>query len=149
MLAAAGVVGCGSALHQAPPDSGADSVSVGFGGKVSRGDVASNIATVTAEDAQQAHMTRVSEMFRSVPGLSVVERSNGQMSVRINGMNGDPLFVLNGSPLPPELGVGALTGLQAADVVRIDVLRDADAAIYGVNGGNGVIVIETRHSRGG
>ncbi len=147
ILAAALVLGCGPAVHQAPPGSGEDSVSVGFG-KERRASVPTNIATVTAADARQSHMTRVADMLRRVPGLQVFERRNGQLSVHLAGMSGAPLFVMNGSPLPAELGVDALTGLQPDDVVRIDVLRDADAAIYGMQGGNGVIVIETRHSRG-
>ncbi len=146
MLAAASLSGCGPALHQVPPGSGEDSVSVGFI-KERRASVPTNIATVTVADARQSHMTRVADMLRRVPGLQIYERSTGQLSVQLTGMRGDPLFVMNGSPLPRELGVGALTGLQPQDIVRIDVLRDADAAIYGMDGGNGVIVIETKHSR--
>ncbi len=146
ILAAAGLMGCGSAMHQVPPGSSDDSVSIGFV-KQSRASVPTNIATVTVADARQAHMTRVADMLRRVPGLDVYERSTGQLSVQLTGMSGAPLFVMNGSPLPRELGVDALTGLQPADVIRIDVLRDADAAIWGMEGGNGVIVIETKHSR--
>lgn len=144
MLAAVGVAGCGSALHQAPPGSGDDSVSIGFV-KERRASVPTRIATVTAADVKQSHMTRVADLLRRVPGLQLFERANGQLSVVVVGMRGAPLFVMNGSPLPRELGVDALTGLQADDVVRIDVLKDADAAIWGMEGGNGVIVIETKH----
>ncbi len=146
ILGIAGVMGCGAAVQQARPGSGEDSVSVGFS-KLRRADVASNIATVTSADAQQSRLTTVADMLRRVPGLQVFQRTNGRLTVYLSGMRGAPLFVMNGSPLPAELGVDALTGLQPADIVRIDVLRDADAAIYGMQGGNGVIVIETRHSR--
>ncbi len=145
ILAAVGMIGCGSAMHQAPPGSGEDSVSVGFA-KERRASVATRIASVTRAEVKQSHMTRVSDMLRRVPGLEIYERANGQLLVQVAGMRGEPLFVMNGSPLPRELGVSALTGLVPDDVLRIDVLKDADAAIWGMEGGNGVIVIETKHS---
>jgi TonB-dependent SusC/RagA subfamily outer membrane receptor len=41
---------------------------------------------------------------------------------------------------------GALTGINPADIVRIEVLKDiGSTAFYGVRGANGVILITTRH----
>jgi TonB-dependent SusC/RagA subfamily outer membrane receptor len=53
--------------------------------------------------------------------------------------------VLDGVPLP--VGVGALNGVSPQDVARIDVLKDAEAAVYGSQAANGVILVRTRRGR--
>jgi TonB-dependent SusC/RagA subfamily outer membrane receptor len=54
------------------------------------------------------------------------------------------LIVLDGVPLHDGSADLALGALQPNDIHRIDVLKDATAAIYGMRGANGVVVIETR-----
>jgi TonB-dependent SusC/RagA subfamily outer membrane receptor len=41
-------------------------------------------------------------------------------------------------------GTSSLDAVNAKDVQRIEILKNAAAAIYGVRGGNGVIVISTQ-----
>jgi TonB-dependent starch-binding outer membrane protein SusC len=82
-----------------------------------------------------------------VPGVSVFRTDRG-VSVRIRGPSsflsvGDPLFVIDGVALPWGLP-NPLAGISPHDVVRIDVIKDGAAAIYGSRGANGVILITTR-----
>jgi TonB-dependent SusC/RagA subfamily outer membrane receptor len=57
------------------------------------------------------------------------------------------LYVVDGMPVHVVPGRG-LDWLNPADVARIDVLKDAaSTSIYGVRGGNGVILITTRRGR--
>ena len=46
--------------------------------------------------------------------------------------------------MPLPIGSGALDIVPPSDVERIDVLKDAEASIYGARGANGVILVRTR-----
>jgi TonB-dependent SusC/RagA subfamily outer membrane receptor len=82
-------------------------------------------------------------------GVQVIQMPNGEIAVRVRGRSsflgsGDPLYVVDGTPMDPGPG-GALLGINPADIVDIQVLRDISSlAEYGVRGANGVIVITTR-----
>ena len=59
--------------------------------------------------------------------------------------DGEPLYVIDGTPVQSFRPGHALDGINPQDVARIDVLKDAgSAAIYGTRAANGVIVITTR-----
>ena len=84
--------------------------------------------------------------LRRTPGV-IISGSGDSATVRVRGINSinsgtEPLFVINGTPAGHSYN-------QAIDIVRgmkiksVRVLKDADAAIYGVRGANGVVVIKT------
>ena len=60
-------------------------------------------------------------------------------SMDIRGL-GDPLVVIDGVPRSTE----DFQRLNANDIENVSVLKDASAAIYGVRGGNGVILVTTK-----
>jgi len=83
-----------------------------------------------------------------LPGVRVTGHG-ASATVRIRGgsnsilASNDPLFVLDGQPLSG--GYQALyAAVNAADIDRISVLKDASASIYGVRGANGVIIVKTK-----
>jgi TonB-dependent SusC/RagA subfamily outer membrane receptor len=86
------------------------------------------------------------------PGVDVSVNADGSLTVRIRGAasfygSGEPLYVVDGTPITPGPG-GALVGINPHDIESIQVLKDAaDTAIYGIRGGNGVIVITTKRPR--
>ena len=155
----AGAVGC--ARHGATPirRAGAtpvpslavpESVSVGYGMQPRRA-LTGAVGSVDGRDGQRDGVLRVEEMLRRVPGVTVARLASGSYSVRVRGGGArltansspsEPLFVLDGMPLP--VGPGALDNVPPSDVERIDVLKDAEAAIYGSRGANGVILVRTR-----
>lgn len=86
-----------------------------------------------------------------VAGVVVTRGSNGGISVRISGptsfyLTHAPLYVVDGQPVDAGPN-GTLSWLNAEDVESIAVLKyEADTAIFGVRGSNGVIVIRTKGS---
>jgi len=85
----------------------------------------------------------------NVPGLEVTRTPDGGVAIRIHGPSSffgssEPMFVLDGIPITPGPN-GRITGLNARDVESIQVLKDpSETALYGVRGGNGVILIKTK-----
>lgn len=80
-----------------------------------------------------------------VAGLQVVRSPSGPR-FRIRGTNsfqlsGDALIVLDGLPIGSD--GSRLTHLNPNDIDRIVVLKGPDAAMYGLRGSNGVVVITT------
>ena len=93
-------------------------------------------------------VARVSDILRGrASGVIVTEGSGGRVQVRIRDIarrGTDPLYVVDGVPVTPDPG-GTLPWLNPHDIVSITVLKDAAAAaIYGMRGGRGVILITTK-----
>ncbi|PGH40180.1 MAG: SusC/RagA family TonB-linked outer membrane protein, partial [Candidatus Nephrothrix sp. EaCA] len=84
-----------------------------------------------------------------VPGLQI-RQNNGQpgsfnTNINVRGM-GTPLFVIDGV----VRNDGAeFQKLNPQDIESITVLKDASAAIYGINASNGVILVTTREGKKG
>jgi TonB-dependent SusC/RagA subfamily outer membrane receptor len=103
---------------------------------------------VTAEDLQNNPNEPIEMVLqRKVPGLEVT-RGSGGIAVKIRGQfsfvgEDAPLYVLNGSPFTPGPD-GLLSGIDPDAIESIQVLKGAQAGMYGIQGGNGVIVITTK-----
>lgn len=129
-----------------------DAVQVGYGAQ-EREAVSGAVGSVSGEQILRQRATSVAELIRGrVAGVQVLRKQNGEYSVRIRGAgsftgSGEPLFVVDGIPLP-EHGVSTtIATMSPNDVARIDVLKDAGTtAIYGARGANGVILITTRRT---
>ena len=148
---AALLAGCGPpAPPRAAPDP--DAVEVGYG-TLPRDGLTGSVASISTEQLDQRRVGRVEELILGrVAGVQVHRLPGGGFSVRIRGAStvlgdGEPLYVIDGVPVH-SMGAGsALADISPADVARIDVLKDgASAAIYGVQGANGVILITTRRN---
>jgi TonB-linked SusC/RagA family outer membrane protein len=91
----------------------------------------------TAESLLQGQASGVTIINSGSPG--------GGSNVRIRGITSigstDPLVIIDGTP-------GSMHDLNVNDIESIQVLKDAGAAaIYGVRGSNGVVVITTKRGR--
>jgi hypothetical protein len=86
---------------------------------------------------------------RRFPGVDVMRTRTGGFLVRIySGLvgPGEPLYVLDGSPVPVDPSRG-IDWVQLEDVVQIRVLKHPfEANVYGPRGVNGVIVITTKQA---
>jgi iron complex outermembrane receptor protein len=107
---------------------------------------------VTSEELEQQNASSLAEMLAGrVSGVIVTPAPGGGISVRIGGptsfrLGQEPLYVVDGVPIQPGPN-GTLSWLNPQDVASISVLKyAAETAIYGVRGGNGVIVIKTKGS---
>lgn len=64
-------------------------------------------------------------------------------TINIRGFTGNPLYVIDGIPRGDSQDFQKLTG---SDIESITVLKDGSAAIYGLNGANGVILVTTKRA---
>jgi len=104
-------------------------------------------AGVTSEDIEKHPGEPIEQVLQSkVPGLIVMRTTDGGIAVQIRGSSSfysssEPLYVVDGVPFKAGPG-GALVGVNPYDIDTIKVLKDpADTALYGIRGGNGVIVV--------
>jgi TonB-dependent outer membrane receptor, SusC/RagA subfamily, signature region len=105
------------------------------------------VSQITSEDLLKAPVQNVSNMLTGkIPGLTSIQRSGkpGEdgtaLYVRgINSFTGNnfPMIIVDGVPRPIDY-------VNPNDIESVSVLKDASAAIYGVQGANGVIVITTK-----
>jgi len=122
-------------------------------GSQDREDVTGSVGSVRMDENQ--HFTDVVEMLRTqVAGLQVTELPNGDVRLRIRGMqqslrtddaSNQPLLVIDGMPVLPRAVGSALRGLALHQIQSINVLKDVSStAIYGSRGANGVILIHMK-----
>ena len=152
MIAAVAVLALGACSGHRPAveSTPQDQINVGYD-KVDADDATGSISSLVADDLEHVRGSRIEEMIRDrVPGVHVTRQRNGDYSFRIRGTrsllgNNEPLVVIDGMAVPQQVMQMALAGVAPADVVRIDVLKDAGStAAYGSRGANGVILITTR-----
>jgi TonB-dependent SusC/RagA subfamily outer membrane receptor len=151
-LSTVSAAACG---RKAPP-AGAprpEAVSVGYGSQ-SPNEVTGAVASVSARDIENTRPTRLEDFLQGrVAGMQVSRTSSGDYSIRIRGAgtvngSGEPLYVVDGTPVEARGLLSALGGIAVQDIDRIEVLKDAGATgIYGSRGGNGVVIIKTKRTR--
>lgn len=125
-------------------------VVIGYGTQRKR-DVTGTITTVKGEDiARLPNTNPVSSLQGRVAGLTIVNngRAGASPTVRIRGVNStnntDPLYVVDG------VFQTNIDYLNPADIESIEVLRDPSSiAIFGLQGGNGVIIVTTKRAARG
>jgi len=128
-----------------------EAVVIGYGTQ-RRGDVTSAVATVKSEDFVKGPVLDAGQLLQGkVAGLTIATPSGNptdgsQILLRGNttlfGANANPLVIIDGIP-------GDLKTVAPEDIESIDVLKDgSSAAIYGVRGSNGVIIVTTKRAKG-
>ena len=126
-------------------------VVIGYGTQ-RKGDVTSSVASVKADNFVKGAVKDVGQLIQGkVAGLAITNPNGdptGSTQIRlrgtntIGGANTAPLVLIDG--IPGELGTVA-----PEDVESVDVLKDGSAAaIYGMRGTNGVILITTKQAKG-
>ncbi len=127
-----------------------DVVVVGYGTqKVTK--VSGAISTVKAETLDKLKPVRVDDALQgTVSGVNVIQSGSpgAKPTVLIRGIPSftgvDPIVIVDGIPQTLD----DLNSINPADVETITVLKDAaTTAIYGVKGGNGVILVTTKTGR--
>ncbi len=115
--------------------------------------VTAAISSVRGDDLALKAPTRIDNVLKGmVSGVNITQASGqpGDGSrVRIRGIgtinNSDPLYIVDGMPIS-----GGIDNINPADVLSVEVLKDAaSAAIYGTRGANGVILVTTRQGKSG
>ncbi len=113
--------------------------------------VSGAISTVKSAFIEKLKPVRVEEALQgSVSGVNVIQSGSpgSKPTVLIRGIPSfsgtDPVVIIDGVPQT----LTDLNSINANDIESINVLKDAaTTAIYGVKGGNGVIVVTTKSGR--
>jgi len=122
---------------------------------VKKSDVTGAVSKIKTEDLSEIPSNSVEELLVGrVSGLVIGNPSDDPgagLNVRIRGASSftatSPLIVVDGFPLGTA---GNLKQINPADIVSVEVLKDASAAsIYGSRGANGVILVTTRRGKEG
>ncbi len=139
-------------------------VVVGYG-QVKRSDVTGSVASIKAEQIEQANKVDAISALQGQSAGVVVQRTDnkpgsGGFNIRIRGASSisnsatvsggganpgqNPLFIVDG------IFTDDISFLNPADISRMDILKDASAtAVYGSRGSNGVVIIETKRGKKG
>lgn len=100
---------------------------------------------ITAEEIQARGLATVQDALRGVPGLSVSSAGGNMTQVRIRGGEArHTLILIDGIEAKGGADEYILSGLETANVERIEVLRGPQSVYYGSNAATGVINIITR-----
>ena len=123
-----------------------DVVVVGYGTQ-KRVSVTGAIATLNNKELTVTKNESVVNMLTGkIPGLRMTQHTAEpgayDNAFDIRGYGGTPLIVIDGVPR------GGIERLDPNEIESISVLKDAAAAVYGVNGGNGVILVTTKKGAG-
>jgi TonB-linked SusC/RagA family outer membrane protein len=126
-------------------------VVVGYGTQ-RRSDLTGSVASVKGADiAKQQVLTATQAIQGKVAGVQINSSGdpNSSPTVRIRGVGtmlggADPLYVVDG------IITSDIRNINSADIVSMDVLKDASAtAIYGMRAANGVLIITTKKGKPG
>ncbi len=104
-------------------------------------------SSINSERIIQTNPTRIEEALRgNASGVQVNSNSGSpgaSLNIRIRGIttNGDnsPLVIVDGVIIGSDLSI-----IDPNDIEKMDIIKDASTAIYGVQGANGVILITTK-----
>ena len=102
-------------------------------------------SVITAEEIEQRGITTVQDALRAVPGVSVNGSGDTFTQVRIRGAEANhTLILINGVPAAGGDGEYILSGVQTANIERIEVIRGPQSVFYGSNASAGVVNIITK-----
>lgn len=123
-------------------------VVVGYGTQ-KRGSITGAVAAVGGDQMIKTKTENPENMLTGrVPGVRVWQRTaepgSYDANLDIRGL-GSPLIVIDGVPREMD----DFQRLAPSDIENVSVLKDASAAIYGLRGGNGVILVTTRAGKAG
>lgn len=124
-------------------------VVIGYG-KIKQKEVTGAISKMDAEVIDELKPIKVEQAMQgTMAGVNVTNKSGAPGSgydIRIRGVSTNvdaaPLVIIDGY-------VGDLNTINPKDIENISVLKDAQAAIYGVSGANGVILVTTKTGKKG
>jgi TonB-linked SusC/RagA family outer membrane protein len=121
-------------------------VVVGYGTQT-KATLTGAVSAVKSQDIVTTKNENVQNMLTGkVAGLRVVQNSSEpgafDNAFDIRGL-GNPLVIIDGIPRDN------ITRLDPNDIESVSILKDASAAVYGVRGGNGVVLITTKKGKKG
>jgi vitamin B12 transporter len=106
------------------------------------------VTVLRGEDLARQGITTVQQAIRAAAGVAVNGTDPYSTQVRIRGGEGNHVLVLidGVAATPGDNGEYYFSGLETADIARIEVLRGPQSVLYGSNAASGVIAIITRRA---
>lgn len=125
-------------------------VVVGYGTQRKR-DLTGAVAQLKGEEITKYPVQTPTQALQSkLAGVQVIAsgRPNEQPQIRVRGVGSalagvSPLYVVDG------VLTDDIRNISNNDILSIEVLKDASAAIYGVRAANGVVIVTTRRGKSG
>ena len=122
-------------------------VVIGYGTQKKK-DVTGSVSIVDAKTIDELKPIDATVALQgTTSGVSVNRASGsprGKFNILIRGVssngNNEPLVIIDGYE-------GALNSINPEDIESLTVLKDAQAAIYGIKGANGVVLVTTKSGR--
>ncbi|AIM62032.1 membrane protein [Cellulophaga lytica] len=122
-------------------------VVIGYGDQKKK-DITGAVSIVSSETIEELRPVDAAQALQGTSaGVSVTAPSGspgGQFNITIRGVNsnGDngPLVIIDGYK-------GDLNSINPSDIESFSILKDAQAAIYGIEGANGVVLVTTKSGR--
>jgi len=120
-------------------------VVVGYGSQ-RRATLTGSVSSVSNKEIAVTKNENVVNMLSGkIPGVRITQTSSqpgnydSSFKIDIRGM-GEPMIVVDGIPRDK----GYFARMDASEIDNVSVLKDAAAAIYGVQAGNGVLLVTTK-----
>ena len=126
-----------------------EAVVVGYGTQM-RGKLTTSVSTLKGEETLTTTHTSLAQRVQGkIPGLQIRQTSGApgsySSSINVRGF-GTPLVIIDGTAMSSTT---EFQKLDPEDIESISVLKDGSAAIYGMNAGNGVILVTTKRGEAG
>lgn len=121
---------------------------VGYG-TAKKSSMTSAVSAMKGDELLKAPSTNVSQLLGGkLPGISSVQESGepglDQASLKIRGSYYNVAYIVDGFP------VQNINDIDPADIESVSVLKDgASAAVYGLSGAGGVIIVTTKRGDSG
>ena len=128
-------------------------VVTGYGGTRSRSKLTNSISSVKSSTLEVGvYGNPAQALSGAVSGLRVIQNSGSPTAVPTIVLRGGTNLDGTGSPLIMVDGMqrNSLSDINSADIMSIEVLKDAGAtALYGARANNGVILVTTKSGKSG
>ncbi|MBM3419746.1 MAG: hypothetical protein FJY11_01285 [Bacteroidetes bacterium] len=123
------------------PEHGDEMVDVGYSA-IRKKYLTTSVGTIDGDNPKFRSYTNIYEMIKGeVPGVFVHGTSITIRGISSINSSTQPLFVVDGIP------VDHVGDIPPSEVASIQILKGADASMYGSRGANGVILIKLRKKR--
>lgn len=126
-------------------------VVIGYGSQKKK-EVTGAVSVVSSETLSKLNPVKVEQALQgTVSGVNVTTQSGApgaNLTIRIRGVgtngNPDPTVIVDGFVLNNSQDLGLI---NPSDIETITILKDAQAAIYGTIGANGVVLVTTKKGK--
>lgn len=121
----------------------AQELAVGYGHVKDR----DKLNAISGRNNDEMDFSLYQDIYEVLTGnFSGIQILNGEVIVRSSSSfdsTNPALLIVDGRAMNSE----SFGSIPTSDIARISILKDASTAVYGVQGGNGVVVVETKRGK--